>query len=168
METTKLDLSRRNFMLALAAVSQSGELLARGPQPAHHFENPLLEIALVGSGDCLWTYRIKKSGRECAGAKHRDHGEGADQAEVLEGIDGLSLDLRRRRSPEIMKHQRCCDRESDQYDHRRPCPDPEDKGERTAQFDHDRSCRQQTAKPALAARQTRRRQAECEDLSIQL
>ncbi len=64
METTKLDLSRRNFMLALAAVSQSGELLARGPQPAHHFENPLLEIALVGSGDCLWTYRIKKSGRE--------------------------------------------------------------------------------------------------------
>src|SRR5437879_1308183 len=88
------------------------------------------------------------------GTKDRDHGEGADQAKVLEQIDGLALNLRRRNSPELMKHQGSRDREGNQDERRPPCPDAENESCCAAQFDDDRSRRHETAKPALAARQT--------------
>jgi len=65
METTKIDVSRRNFILLLAALSQSRDLFGRDyPISALRFENQLLQASVVGTRDCLWSYRARKSGRE--------------------------------------------------------------------------------------------------------
>lgn len=65
METPKMDVSRRNFILLLAALSQSRDLLGQVyPKSALQFENQWLKATLVGRRDCLWSYRAGKSGRE--------------------------------------------------------------------------------------------------------
>jgi len=59
------DLSRRNFMLAAAALTQSRRLSSgAAPGSPVQFGNELLTGTLVGTRNCLWSYRLRKSGRE--------------------------------------------------------------------------------------------------------
>ena len=65
METPKTELSRRSFMLLASALPHSKSLLGLGASGSGlQFENELMQSTLVGSGDCLWSYRVRKSGRE--------------------------------------------------------------------------------------------------------
>jgi alpha-galactosidase len=59
------DVSRRDFLAQLTALSQSGKLLnGTAPATPSHFENSSLQGFIEGSNECLWGYRVKSSGRE--------------------------------------------------------------------------------------------------------
>jgi alpha-galactosidase len=52
-------------MILLSALPQSKHLLGQDhPQSTLQFENPWLQATLVGSRDCLWSYRAGKPGHE--------------------------------------------------------------------------------------------------------
>ncbi len=57
--------TRRNFMLAVGAIPASGiALKGAGARAAQSFSNRAFEVAVIGSEECLWSYRLTPSGRE--------------------------------------------------------------------------------------------------------
>lgn len=59
------DINRRDFMLKLSAIPPAGILLqGQGLESAQRFSNRLFEISVVGQPDCLWSYRLRSSGKE--------------------------------------------------------------------------------------------------------
>jgi alpha-galactosidase len=89
MKPTISDLSRRHFIFQLTALSQSRELLAAGDETRSPlgFENAWLRASLVGSKDCLWSYRAGKSGREYRIAPPVFNVDGQRLTAALTGIE---------------------------------------------------------------------------------
>lgn len=65
MDGFRFTVPRRNFMLLLAAIGDAPTLLGRpAVKSGLGFHNSLFQTSLVGSNDCLWSYRLTSSGRE--------------------------------------------------------------------------------------------------------
>jgi alpha-galactosidase len=95
METTKLDVSRRDFILLAAALSQSKDLAGQEHAPsALQFGNPLVQATVVGSKDCLWSYRARKSGREFRVGPPVFNVDGQRLTATLSGIERSHQPLR--------------------------------------------------------------------------
>ena len=56
------DLSRRDFIAQVTALSQAGKLPdGEIPPSVPHFETPLIQVVIPGTKDCLWSYRLNQS-----------------------------------------------------------------------------------------------------------
>lgn len=65
MDDVPFTVSRRDFILLLAAMGDATAVLGRPALTSGHgFHNSLLQVSIVGSTDCLWSYRLTASGRE--------------------------------------------------------------------------------------------------------
>ncbi|MEJ2010485.1 MAG: hypothetical protein P8Z30_20420, partial [Acidobacteriota bacterium] len=65
MSSKKENVTRRDFMLALSAMPPAGVLLdGRGLGSSPRFRNRHFEVVVMGSKECLWSYRLTRSGKE--------------------------------------------------------------------------------------------------------
>jgi alpha-galactosidase len=65
MESDEKSLARRDFILLLGSLAPSSALLQRQPVRSEPgFQNKFFQISILGSRSCLWSYRLKASGKE--------------------------------------------------------------------------------------------------------
>ncbi len=65
MTSKNAKLVRRDFLLSISAMASAPALLKEhGVGSSTGFRTPLFDVALIGSKECLWSYRITPSGKE--------------------------------------------------------------------------------------------------------